>query len=45
MAVKKSKKTSKGLKRGKKLGTVKPLSTIRRGPGGSVELNPQPLPP
>ena len=45
MAVKKSKKTSKALKRGKKLGTVKPLSTIRRGPGGSVDLNPQPLPP
>lgn len=45
MAEKKSKKTRKGLKRGKKLDTVKPLSTIRRGPGGSVQLNPQPLPP
>jgi len=44
VAAKKSKKASKGLKRGKKLGAVKTL-TLRPRTLGPVELNPQPLPP
>ena len=44
MAKKRGKTKSKSLKGRKKLGSVKPLMTIRR-PGGPIELNPQPLPP
>jgi hypothetical protein len=44
MAAKKSKKASKRLKRGKKIGAVKTLTLRPRTPG-PIELNPQPLPP